>query len=1081
MFYQIFAQIVNMSMMVSVVIIVVLLARLLMRKLPKKYSYLLWVLVAVRLLCPVGLPSSLSVFNLIGMQELSVFQVQETGTEGLNGKEGEKGAAGAALGAVAGKSADEKSAADKSALDLSVGQSKTGTETIKGDTGKAQSVTAGKTDTKGDSQNTSTDNASVSGKGKTVADKAGSAGALVIKENIRRFAFIWAVGIALILLYHLFCYIRMRKRVERAVLLKENIYECEEIPTPFVMGIFKTRIYLPFRLKEEEQEYIIRHERYHLYRKDYLIKLAAFFLTCVYWFHPLVWVSYFLMIRDMEMSCDEYVLKKSSTEIRAAYCESLLGFAMNQRDIGMGLIAFGESDTRKRVKNIMQLKKYGKWIGALAVCFVLLLGVSCLTNAKKDKQKEEGKTLTLQENERSLVKQEINGYQTELLYVAKDTMKEEPEDGFYRGDFVLRTGKDGKEIDRIPVKIQKDGEMVFPAKGFTLWTEDYDGDGKKNDFSLGQGQSDPPELGNFMNYRLYGIDDDGTVIAYHVVSEMEEEEAKIKDDYTITAIPGEYSKLFEGGKGSVTYLSTNDGESLKASVYRSIPLPETEKKKTEPEYSLMRAIEKNTRPEIVEELKKNGFWHISRSVVNEETYSTYTLTNASGQDGTLEIEIQYDSRGLYMYSCDFRERENKFTDRLPQAENVGDKVSELLTGFTKDFFGVDSTYDTRVDTDAALVLYGFLGSDDRNGNLIFSCDKEHITRQMPEPDEEELLFLDTNGSNYLYNTRLGMIVYYDGRLEEERKEQEKEQAFLKEVREKGEEVLVKKAEYKLSDSTGVDPVEIKYVDSEKLIFSGCFGLFVYDRKEKEFISEVDLHSIGCDATQGDNFAEISVSKDGNTVYLHSMSSKDQYVYDVEKAQMKRVKYEKAVMDEIYLNSTFMDYETIEDSDPVELNYNVAYYMEDGRRKQLCFVSDDLSIGGLGLTGEEAEPYLPESLFLGKKYAEAKLLGKKDLKDIVKVEMFVGGKMHTETSKKKLGKAEKLISASTVIKGGSACPFWTPMYVTTADGTFGVIYPAMDSCDVVVTADGGLDLGIGSTDSGLRGVCGWKTERESERF
>ena len=116
-----------------------------------------------------------------------------------------------------------------------------------------------------------------------------------------------------------------------AVRLVDNIWVCENISSPFVVGVFRPKIYLPFRLPEEEKDFILCHEKHHIARKDNWFQLFAFFLVCIYWFHPLVWLSYFAMIRDMEMSCDEYVMSKSGKDIRAVYGRKLLGFAMNKR------------------------------------------------------------------------------------------------------------------------------------------------------------------------------------------------------------------------------------------------------------------------------------------------------------------------------------------------------------------------------------------------------------------------------------------------------------------------------------------------------------------------------------------------------------------------------------------------------------------------------------------------------------------------------------------------------------------------------------------------------------------------------
>ncbi len=182
--------------------------------------------------------------------------------------------------------------------------------------------------------------------------------------------------------------IRMKRKLRKAVLYRDNIFECDNIASPFVMGVFRPRIYIPFRLGEGEREYILKHEQYHIKRKDYLVKIVAFLLVTVYWFQPLAWVSYFFMIRDMEMSCDEHVLGTMGKDIRRAYSKSLLGFAMNRRQFSMGLLAFGETNTKRRVKNVMNFKNDKKWMGILTIVLLVVVGVVCLTDAKAENEKE---------------------------------------------------------------------------------------------------------------------------------------------------------------------------------------------------------------------------------------------------------------------------------------------------------------------------------------------------------------------------------------------------------------------------------------------------------------------------------------------------------------------------------------------------------------------------------------------------------------------------------------------------------------------------------------------------------------------
>lgn len=197
-------------------------------------------------------------------------------------------------------------------------------------------------------------------------------------------SYIWLCGCLTLLLWNLFLLWQTKRSVANAIRKKDNIYECDHLPTPFVLGIVKQCIYIPFHLTSEEQKYILMHEQYHIRRNDPWIKLGAFVLCILYWFHPLIWISYFCMIRDMEMSCDEYVLQNSSSDIRKAYSRSLLNFATQKQNLNAGLLAFGESNTRKRVKNIMKFTTQKKWIGVAATLIIVLAGVSCLTNATQN-------------------------------------------------------------------------------------------------------------------------------------------------------------------------------------------------------------------------------------------------------------------------------------------------------------------------------------------------------------------------------------------------------------------------------------------------------------------------------------------------------------------------------------------------------------------------------------------------------------------------------------------------------------------------------------------------------------------------
>lgn len=199
-------------------------------------------------------------------------------------------------------------------------------------------------------------------------------------ENI--FALIWLIGIAALMIYSVVMLLKLKKQLKGAVHDTENIYLCAGLSTPFVMGAIQPRIYLPLSLSETEKRYILLHEKTHIRRFDHLIKLVGFLVLCMHWFNPLVWVTFFLSGRDMEMSCDETVIKKLGSEVKKEYSSSLLSLATGRRMIGGIPLAFGEGDTKSRIKNVLNYKKPAFWISLVAVVAVICVMVGLMANPK---------------------------------------------------------------------------------------------------------------------------------------------------------------------------------------------------------------------------------------------------------------------------------------------------------------------------------------------------------------------------------------------------------------------------------------------------------------------------------------------------------------------------------------------------------------------------------------------------------------------------------------------------------------------------------------------------------------------------
>lgn len=184
---------------------------------------------------------------------------------------------------------------------------------------------------------------------------------------------IWVIGALALLFYSLLSLAQLWLRLRGAERGEGNVYRTSAITSPFVLGVFRPKIYLPACLSEAEERYILLHERTHIRRLDHLVKLISFFVLCLHWFNPLVWVAFFVAGRDMEMACDEAVVKTLGSGVKKEYSTSLLALATGRRILGGTPLAFGEGDTRGRIQNLLRYKRPLAWVGGL-----LLAGVAVL-------------------------------------------------------------------------------------------------------------------------------------------------------------------------------------------------------------------------------------------------------------------------------------------------------------------------------------------------------------------------------------------------------------------------------------------------------------------------------------------------------------------------------------------------------------------------------------------------------------------------------------------------------------------------------------------------------------------------------
>lgn len=191
---------------------------------------------------------------------------------------------------------------------------------------------------------------------------------------------VWLVGIAGMLLYTVISYFKVKRKIGTAVLLRDNIFQSERVVSPFVLGIVKPNIYLPFNINEQDMSHVIAHEKAHIRRKDHLWKPFGFLLLALHWFNPLMWLGYVLLCRDIELACDEKVIKELNAEQKADYSQALLTCSVNRRMIAACPLAFGEVAVKNRVKSVLNYKKPAFWIILIAVVTSIVVAACFLTN-----------------------------------------------------------------------------------------------------------------------------------------------------------------------------------------------------------------------------------------------------------------------------------------------------------------------------------------------------------------------------------------------------------------------------------------------------------------------------------------------------------------------------------------------------------------------------------------------------------------------------------------------------------------------------------------------------------------------------
>ena len=320
--YTLLPKLLNMSLTAAIVIVPVLLIRLPLKKAPKILSYALWAVVLFRLVCPVSVSSQLSLMGLFPTP------VSEEGD-----------------GAYSSINYIPENIVHTEFPQVNLPRP-----------GLSEAINS------------------------TLPQGGEQLAADPLEAPMAAATLLWLAGVAAMLAYSVSSFLRLRRKLVGAVRLRDNIYLADHIAAPFVLGLFRPKIYLPSTLREEEQSYVILHEETHIRRFDHVFKLLAFLALAVHWFNPLVWLAFVCCVKDMEMSCDEHVIKQMGGDIRGAYASSLLALSAGRRLARGYALAFGEGDIKGRIRNIMNLKRPAFWVLAAAVAVVVVAGIVLAAN-----------------------------------------------------------------------------------------------------------------------------------------------------------------------------------------------------------------------------------------------------------------------------------------------------------------------------------------------------------------------------------------------------------------------------------------------------------------------------------------------------------------------------------------------------------------------------------------------------------------------------------------------------------------------------------------------------------------------------
>lgn len=491
----------QMSLLAGLLIGFVLVLRLLLRKYSKGYSYALWLLVLLRLLCPIFIESGCSMQPLFLAGETAGVPRQDQGQPSAVQMPL------AADGLSAGKEDSWRIETDGSAgMPGEMGTEPNGNYAVlpSENSGNSQSVFF-----KQDGQNSLTSWGKAAGSvrnGRNEIKSAWERGWFLCLPWLKG---IYVLGAGALMLYFAALYILWRRKLADAVHIKENIWCSDRVESPFVLGVLRPRIYLPYGLRAQEEYCILLHEQSHIRHKDPLLRLLGTLALCLHWWNPLVWLGIHLFYQDMEMFCDEAAMAQTDLSGRQAYSAALLQFAIRQSGPAT-VLAFGETHTERRIRNILKQKKQGRGITLFVVLAAAAGGIIFLTvpqgtqaGMQEDdmvSKAESASELSQPQQQESLVDYVLSQGRAEASADSMVTLRLVLTEGMhstyqnqegvlaenYEGVYELQSlDAQGQLLDRVELVNEQGGmTMSFAYRDFPWYFEDYNRDGQQ-DFFLG--------------------------------------------------------------------------------------------------------------------------------------------------------------------------------------------------------------------------------------------------------------------------------------------------------------------------------------------------------------------------------------------------------------------------------------------------------------------------------------------------------------------------------------------------------------------------------------------------------------------